>query len=44
MSFLIRIQTVWHSDGVPEIIFFKVILKKTTDRKKYPVGKEINIA
>ena len=29
---LIWIQTIWHSDGIPEIIFFfKLILKKSAD-------------
>ena len=35
---LIWIQTVWHSDGIPERFFFffwkKFILKKSTDDKK----------
>ena len=46
MSSLIWIQTVCHSDGIPERILGKdVILKKISRRQKsmqnYPVGKEI---
>ena len=35
MSGLIWIQTVWHSDGIPEQIFQKVDFeKKSADEKK----------
>ena len=35
MSGLIRIQTVWHTDGTPESTFFKkLILKKNSDEEK----------
>ena len=35
MSGLIWIQTVWHSDGIPESCFEKVnFKKKSTDDKK----------
>ena len=41
MSDLFWIQTVWHSDGIPERSFNKnLILKKSAD-DKYPVGKEL---
>ena len=48
MSGLIRIQTVWHSDGIPEIIFRKSwFWKKSADGKKcmnnFPGGKELNM-
>ena len=46
MSGLIRIQTVLHSDGIPERFFFKLILKKVSRQQKsmknYPVGKELS--
>ena len=40
---LIWIQTIWHSDGIPEIIF----AKKSADDKMactiiFPVGEELN--
>ena len=48
MLALIWIQTVWHSDGIPETIFQKnLILKKISRRQKsvknymYPVGKRL---
>ena len=35
MSGLIWIQTVWHGDGIPEIIFLNsLFLKKSADDKR----------
>ena len=45
MADLIWIQTVWHSDGIPERVFFfkKLILKKIADDKKaYKISKGAN--
>ena len=45
LSDLIRIQSVWHSDGIPERIFQKKLKKKiqqTTERKKkFSGGKDL---
>ena len=34
LSVLIWIQTIWHSDIIPEDYFVKLILKKSADNKK----------
>ena len=34
-SVLISIQTIWHSDSVPERIFEKVNFEKLSGRQKY---------
>ena len=45
MSGLIRIQTVWHSDGIPDFFPKKLIKKKnqqmTKNMKNYLVGKKL---
>ena len=47
MSGLIWIQTVWHSDGMPEFFSKKVDFEKnqqtTKSMEKSPVGKELYI-
>ena len=48
MSGLILIQTVLHSDSIPERIFSKKVdfektQQKTKKMQNYPVGKELNL-
>ena len=41
MSGPICMQTIWHSNGIPEIIFWKSWFDEKKKNEKFLVGKEL---